>query len=224
MNKTTMDLCDGHVPFTNVMVDKFSARGDDVDHFLLTHPHTDHTAGLSATWDKGEIHCSHVCKLMLLLKFPQLSVVGHTVGSTFRLSTLESPARRGVREQHRPRVPSPDGGSERSLSLQLDEEPDSEEEWRQDPANQVEITLVDVDARHCPGSVMFLIRTPQATFLYTGDFRFHSDMLQDPHLASVCIDRLCVARASRCTRELAAHTQVRGLHVPAPQLLVPDAD
>jgi len=192
-----MNLCDGRIPHTNIMVDKFSGHAHDVHYFLLSHPHTDHTAGLSATWDKGEavsrrlgegqtwrwagtIHCSHVCRTLLLLKYSHLRVVGHAVGSTFQLSTLQSPRRRGVRKRCRRQSPL--------LELEAAEDSDSEDEWRQDPVNQVEVTLLD--ARHCPGSVMFLIRTPEATFLHTGDFRFHDDMLKDARLANVWIDRL----------------------------------
>lgn len=37
-----------------------------------------------------------------------------------------------------------------------------------------------IDARHCPGSVMFLFEGYFGNVLYTGDFRFNSDMKNDP--------------------------------------------
>lgn len=39
-----------------------------------------------------------------------------------------------------------------------------------------------MDACHCPGAVMFLFKGKMGTVLHTGDFRFHSSMLENPLL------------------------------------------
>ena len=47
-----------------------------------------------------------------------------------------------------------------------------------DQMEQMSVTVID--ARHCPGSVMFLFEGYFGKVLYTGDFRFDSDMENDP--------------------------------------------
>ncbi|KAM4797120.1 5' exonuclease Apollo [Rhinophrynus dorsalis] len=46
----------------------------------------------------------------------------------------------------------------------------------------VSVTLID--ANHCPGSVMFLFEGYFGTILYTGDFRYTPDMLDEPPLSN----------------------------------------
>ena len=59
----------------------------------------------------------------------------------------------------------------------------NEEHWIYLDSDKKEgISVVLIDACHCPGAVMFLIKGKMGTVLHTGDFRFHTDMLQNPLL------------------------------------------
>ncbi|CAG7833714.1 unnamed protein product [Allacma fusca] len=51
--------------------------------------------------------------------------------------------------------------------------------------------VVLVDANHCPGSVMFILRLPNGTtYLHTGDFRFTPEMLTNKYLQQLRVDSL----------------------------------
>jgi len=59
----------------------------------------------------------------------------------------------------------------------------NEEHWIYlDESKKEGISVVFIDACHCPGAVMFLIKGKMGTVLHTGDFRFHPDMLTHPLL------------------------------------------
>ena len=44
------------------------------------------------------------------------------------------------------------------------------------------VSVVMMDACHCPGAVMLLFRGKMGTILHTGDFRFSESMLDNPYL------------------------------------------
>lgn len=59
----------------------------------------------------------------------------------------------------------------------------NEEHWIYlDQSKKEGISVVLMDACHCPGAVMFLFKGKMGTVLHTGDFRFHPSMLEHPLL------------------------------------------
>ena len=59
----------------------------------------------------------------------------------------------------------------------------NEEHWIYlDDGKKEGVSVVLIDACHCPGSVMFLFKGKMGTVLHTGDFRFHPNMLEHPVL------------------------------------------
>lgn len=58
-----------------------------------------------------------------------------------------------------------------------------EEHWIYlDDEKKEGVSVVLMDAHHCPGAVMFLFKGRMGTVLHTGDFRFHPRMLDHPLL------------------------------------------
>ncbi len=58
-----------------------------------------------------------------------------------------------------------------------------EEHWIYvDDKKKEGVSVVMMDAFHCPGAVMFLFRGKMGTVVHTGDFRFSEQMLSNPFL------------------------------------------
>ena len=53
---------------TNIVVDSFKRQRDYAVYFL-THMHSDHTAGLSPSWDLGTIYCSEQTRVLIERKW-----------------------------------------------------------------------------------------------------------------------------------------------------------
>lgn len=60
--------------FTNVVVDEFPHGKGTENKFVyfLTHWHSDHYYGISNTWKRGPIYCSHITRNLMLCKYPKL--------------------------------------------------------------------------------------------------------------------------------------------------------
>lgn len=59
-----------------------------------------------------------------------------------------------------------------------------------DPSHTEMMTVTAIDANHCPGSVMFLFQGYFGNILYTGDFRYSSNMFVDSLISNVSVDVL----------------------------------
>ena len=65
-----------------------------------------------------------------------------------------------------------------AVALEMDEE-----HWIYlDDQKKEGVSVVLMDACHCPGAVMFLFKGKMGTVFHTGDFRFHPVMLEHPLL------------------------------------------
>lgn len=59
-----------------------------------------------------------------------------------------------------------------------------------DPSHTEMMTVTTINANHCPGSVMFLFQGYFGNILYTGDFRYASNMFVDSLISNVSVDVL----------------------------------
>ncbi|KAI4383291.1 hypothetical protein MLD38_009147 [Melastoma candidum] len=114
-----------------ISVDWFS--GDSRAYFL-THLHSDHTRGLSSSWNRGPLFCTRITAKLFPIKFPgfDLSLLRILDTSTWHCLSLPSPSSCTGHMLH----------------------------------------VMPIDARHCPGSVMYLFRGEFGRVLCTGDFRW----------------------------------------------------
>jgi Cft2 family RNA processing exonuclease len=64
------------LPNTHIIVDGFD-KSLPKDHYIyfITHMHSDHYRGLTATWDLGTIYCSKNTKIILQNLYPQITRV-----------------------------------------------------------------------------------------------------------------------------------------------------
>jgi DNA cross-link repair 1B protein len=89
----------GLLPNSNIVVDHFAHTADlSAPHyvFFLTHMHTDHTAGLTPSWDRGPIYCSPLTAVLLKDKFPGISDVRSLEMDETHWVYLDQDCRKGV--------------------------------------------------------------------------------------------------------------------------------
>ena len=51
---------------TTFLVDGFSSKSDTIKHYVLSHFHTDHTAGLGKTFSHGKIYCTECTRDLIV--------------------------------------------------------------------------------------------------------------------------------------------------------------
>lgn len=182
----TSSSWDGRIPGTPLVVDNFRPRrtatmaaageshhdGHTETFYFCTHAHTDHTGGLSSTWDLGRIYCSHLTKQLLLHQFgPSLErrIIGLDEDQEHTIMTG-----RVAPDPHQDRLvveDDDDGGDEYGVGppaarrRRITVAPSSSR------ADSFSVTLFP--SNHCPGSVMFAFSSSQwGRILHTGDFRY----------------------------------------------------
>ncbi|XP_029643175.1 5' exonuclease Apollo-like [Octopus sinensis] len=134
----------GHIiKGTPIAVDFWQIRKcPDAKLFFLTHFHSDHTVGLTSSWNQP-IYCSKVTGDLICKKF-------NVARELIRPLELNTPVLIPV-----------------------------------DATYTETVTVVAVDANHCPGSVMFLFQGYFGCMLYTGDFRYEPKVITDSYLSSL---------------------------------------
>jgi DNA cross-link repair 1A protein len=66
-------------PLSRFIVDGFNFCEPDVRHYFLTHSHADHTTGLTASFDLGEVYCSALTARMLRATIGVKAKLIHTI-------------------------------------------------------------------------------------------------------------------------------------------------
>lgn len=134
----------GHViKGTPIAVDFWQIRKcPDATLFFLTHFHSDHTVGLTSSWNQT-IYCSKLTGDLICKKYNVSQELIHPL-------ELNTPVLIPI-----------------------------------DSTYSETITVVAVDANHCPGSVMFLFQGYFGCMLYTGDFRYEPKIITDSYLSSL---------------------------------------
>ena len=66
-------------PLSCFIVDGFNFCEPDVRHYFLTHAHSDHTTGLTASFDLGEVYCSALTARMLRATIGVKAKLIHTI-------------------------------------------------------------------------------------------------------------------------------------------------
>lgn len=162
------------VPGTTFIVDGFRFPSPAATAYFLTHAHSDHTTGLTSSWDAGPIYCSPITARILRHDF-------RIRPDRLRVLDLDSPAAIGgvevtlIDANHCPgavmllfKIPAPRTGAAAADSC---------------PA---------APPVQCPAATAgpAALAPPFTTVLHTGDFRWHSGMASHPSLAAVRIDCL----------------------------------
>ncbi|XP_014778254.1 5' exonuclease Apollo [Octopus bimaculoides] len=134
----------GHIiKGTPIAVDFWQIRKcPDAKLFFLTHFHSDHTVGLTSSWNQP-IYCSKVTGDLICKKFSIAQELIHPL-------ELDTPVLIPI-----------------------------------DSTNSEIVTVVAIDANHCPGSVMLLFQGYFGCMLYTGDFRYEPKVITDSYLSSL---------------------------------------
>ena len=85
-------------PLSRFIVDGFNFCEPDVRHYFLTHAHSDHTTGLTASFDLGEVYCSALTARMLRATIGVKAKLIHTieVGESIEVEGAPSPHQRAT--------------------------------------------------------------------------------------------------------------------------------
>lgn len=176
-----MSTFDGIIrEFPEIRVDYFHDRGKKHPVkpavWLLSHVHTDHTAGLENVG--GLVYCSKVTKNMLLEKDPRSK--RHKAYDDTTAIPSGTPKSKYTPIQDRLRGLELDTPFEINLG-----------------SYAVSVTLLDA-SNHCPGAVMFLIQGKDKCVLYTGDIRAEKWWLRSLENHPMLLPYMCGVKKLDC--------------------------
>eukprot|EP00392_Amoebophrya_sp_AT5.2_P017967 g18407.t1 len=158
-----------------ILVDGFQSKSDRVQHYILSHFHSDHTAGLGKGFKHGKIYCTpltadlivHVTgvkrKYVVAVPYREVHWIGgeqddHAASGVVQPESCPAPAAKGMKV-----------GSGSTVAHDAAAEPESTSK-----GNRSRHTfLVFLDANHCPGAAVMLIGSVRSrrAVLHCGDFR-----------------------------------------------------
>ena len=186
----------GRIPGTPLIVDNFqrsvavsSSSGQLDSVWFCTHAHSDHTAGLSADWNLGRIHCSPITKAILALQFGPALNRRLVALELDRTHVIELQASEESAQQLQPGAAAAaaeprkrkHGEFASAASAAASSSPSP-------PAARASTFSVQLfSSNHCPGSVMFLFRSSSSfgTILHTGDLRYEPSRFHSAALHAV---------------------------------------
>ncbi|EFC38573.1 hypothetical protein NAEGRDRAFT_59473 [Naegleria gruberi] len=196
------------LPNTPIIVDEFKyIPGCFI--YLLTHLHTDHTGGLTPSWNNGIIFCSEITKRLLLKKF-QLQeperIIALEEGPTYYIplvppSPMQDHTDTNLNIHHDVNIwrdpsywvkfnnnPSSSQNNSSNLSQSMSVGMNQALTVYDKDTSYMQVNIID--ANHCPGSIMFLLEGYFGNVLFTGDFRYDARILQAPCFRDKKIDHL----------------------------------
>ncbi|KAL4444185.1 hypothetical protein ABPG75_011922 [Micractinium tetrahymenae] len=185
------------VPGTAFIVDGFRFPSPAATAYFLTHAHSDHTTGLTSSWDAGPIYCSPITARILRHDF-------NIRPNRLRILELDRPVMIGgvevtlIDANHCPgavmllfKIPTPGAASMAAGGSATDGKPAPQLTPAKRPATDAAGTAAGAAAAATAAwAAPAAAACSHTTVLHTGDFRWQPGMARHPSLAGRRIDCL----------------------------------